>query len=95
MKTLIAVLLMLFVMAGCGGTKWKEIRRGEVDKVEYLQGGWSASNKTLVYFKNGSTAWVLGHWGLPSKYVVIEYRIDWAGHRRYRITAMGKGYSDE
>ena len=60
----------------CASTLWfewrkenapynKELARGIYDKVEYLQGNYSASNKTILYFADGRTHVLQEHRSIP------------------------------
>jgi hypothetical protein len=75
MKYLLVV-AMLFCSAVCGCDNkpdWKLWKEGEVAKVEYLQGNFSESPKTIIYFTDGSTCALHYSWSVPYKNIKLYY----------------------
>lgn len=75
MTKLILILLLFFVLVGC--TDGNEIvsselaEKGTVLDVEYLQGGYRKSAKTVIRFDDGSSFVLFGHWSIPDKEIEI------------------------
>lgn len=77
-KMLLLVLVFLFI--GCAKDEWREVKRGEVASVQYLQGGWAASDKTIITFKDGSIYMLYNYFIIPSKKIILLHNNNkWAG----------------
>ena len=64
---------MIVVMLSCAACNYVEVKRGTVEKVEYLNGGFGTSNKTILYFDDGSTFFMPRTIDIPCKTVVITH----------------------
>jgi len=83
MKTFVAWVLVVLFLFGISLGIWKLldltaepvvqeiVGQGEVASVDYLQGNWSSSDKTIVRFKDGSTAALDGSWSIPIGNITI------------------------
>lgn len=86
MKRLLFIAVMVLGLSGCETTT-KILGQGEVEKVEYLQGNFSAVPKTIIKFKNGGYAVMLGNHSIPYR-KVIAVRIETPREIIYKIEEL-------
>ncbi len=74
-KNQVVCLVLLFLLCGCSleKTNWYLDKTGEVLRVEYLQGNYWESTKTIIYFTDGST-YVMEYkaYSLPKKLKIYK-----------------------
>ncbi len=72
MQKTIVVLLLCICLCGCFEKEWYVVKTGTMERVEYLQSSWNASDKTIIHFTDGSTYMLYGTHNIPSKEITIE-----------------------
>ena len=70
-KLIVSILLSILLLGCSPPARYKELTKGRIARVEYLQGSWSSKEKTFIYFEDESIFYLFGHRDIPSKNIII------------------------
>ena len=72
MKAIIAILVCCFILTGCEADPvWKVEKTGTVERIEYLQGGISSQDRTIIHFADKSSIFLWDICEIPSEEIVV------------------------
>lgn len=72
-KNFAVTILLIIVLIGCAPKEatYTLIKEGEVSRVEYIQGNFSARDKTAIYFTDGTCIVSRCHRSVPHKKIRV------------------------
>ena len=89
--SLIILLVSMFFIFGCQENRMY-LCEGIYERTEYKMGGFSSSDKTIIYFKDGETCILWNMWNVNYKKgdrIVVYETTPFGGNTAYEIIGEG------